>query len=218
MIFTILLFAISLSLDAFVLGISYGIKDIGMPMLPKILICFSSVIYAFIGLGVGKWLLHILGMGFANSVGVCILIIMGIFMIIKSRSNGNIGEKHEDNELNQPGKLLEIAIKSIGITVMVIKNPVRGDIDGSGIIDLKEALFLGIALNMDAITACAASSMVGVSSYFMPLFVGLVQLIFIQTGLWLGKIIVGKKVISEKLISITPGIILITLGLIKAFK
>ena len=218
MIYTILLFAISLSLDAFVLGISYGIKDIRIPSLPKILICFSSVIYAFIGLGLGNWLMHILGVSFANSAGISILIIMGILMIIKSKSNGNIIEKHEENKLNQPSKLVEFAIKSIGITVMVIRNPVKGDIDGSGIIDLKEALFLGIALNMDAITACAASSMVGVSSYVMPLFVGLVQLIFIQTGLWLGKIIVDKKFISEKLISIMPGIILIVLGLVKAFK
>ena len=215
MIYAVILLAISLSIDALGLGVSYGMKGIRVPVFPKVLICFSTVIYAFAGLAIGKELLHIFGMNIANMIGVFILIFIGIFMILKSRkSNRNIEDKIK-NTTEQQRKLLEIAIKSIGITVMVIKNPVAGDIDNSGVIDIKEAILLGIALNMDATAACIGSTMIGFSSLLIPIFIGVVQMLFIGGGLFIGKAMADRKVINEKLISIIPGLILISLGVMR---
>ena len=215
MIYAIILLAISLSIDALGLGISYGMQGIRVPKFPKVLICFSTVIYAFAGLAIGKGLLHIFGMNTANMVGVFILISMGLFMILKSRKSNRSIEEKINNSTEQQRKLLEIAIKSIGITVMVIKNPVEGDIDNSGVIDMKEAILLGIALNMDATAACIGSTMIGVSSLLIPLFIGFVQMLFIGGGLCIGKAMADRKIINEKLISIIPGLILISLGVIR---
>ena len=215
MLWSIILLSTSLSVDALALGISYGMQGVKVPRVPKLLICFSSVVYAMVGLIVGHWLLHILGGDIASRVGIFILIVMGFWMILKSKKSKGGTEERIENTTEQQKKLLEIAIKSIGITVMVIKNPVRGDIDDSGIIDIKEAILLGIALNVDATAACMGSIMVGVSSLLMPIFVGVVQLLFIEGGLYLGNSVISKRVLNEKLISILPGIILISLGLIR---
>lgn len=215
MIYAIILLAISLSMDALGLGVSYGMKGVKVPLMPKILICFSSVMYALLGLVIGSWLLHILGMKFANIIGIVILLSMGIWMILKSRKcNGSIKEVYNQH-MEQQNKLLEIAIKSIGITIMVVKNPVRGDIDNSGTIDIKEAILLGIALNMDAAAACVGTIMIGVSSLFIPFLIGVVQMFFLGGGLFIGRAIAHRNVLNEKLISVIPGLILITLGLIR---
>lgn len=208
--------AISLSIDAFGLGVSYGMQKIRIPLMPKILICFSSVFYALAGLAAGSGLKYILGTNAANMMGVIILISMGAWMIHKA-GNERISIKHktDDAKDSSPGKLLEIAIKSIGITIMVMKNPEKGDIDHSGKIDLKEAALLGIALNMDAAAACIGSVMISVYSWVIPIFVGIIQMLFIEGGLLIGSKIIGGKITNKKLISIIPGLILITMGLLR---
>lgn len=215
MIYAILFLAISLSLDALGLGVSYGIQGIRVPFVPKILICLSSVIYAFLGLVSGSLLLHIVGMNIANSIGILILLLMGFWMIAKSRkSNGSVENKVKE-AVGQQAKHLEIAIKSIGITIMVIKDPVKGDIDKSGIIDIKEAFLLGVALNIDATAACMGITMVGVSSMLMPVLVGLVQMLLLGWGLYIGRTMINKHIVNEKLISVVPGLILVSLGLFR---
>lgn len=217
MLYAGILLAVSLSIDALGLGISYGIQGIKVLLLPKLLICFSSIIYSILGLAGGGWLLHKLGADTADKIGVVILILMGLWMILKSgKNNSGIKEKVKGTQ-EQQRKLAEIAIKSLGITVMVIKNPVRGDIDNSGVIDIKEAAILGLALNMDAAAACMGSTMIGVSSILIPIFIGVVQMLFISIGVWAGKNILSKKVINERLISVIPGLILISLALIRIF-
>ncbi len=215
MIYAIILLAISLSIDALGLGVSYGMKGVKVPLMPKMLICFSSVIYALIGLVIGSWLLHILGMEFANIIGIIILLSMGMWMILKSRKCNDTIKEVYSQHLEQQNKLLEIAIKSIGITIMVVKNPVRGDIDNSGTIDIKEAILLGVALNVDATAACIGTIMIGVSSLFIPLFVGVIQMLFLGGGLYIGRAMADRKVLNERLISVIPGLILITLGLFR---
>ncbi len=211
MVTAIVLLSISLSIDALSMGVSYGMQKVKIPLMPKVLICFSSVIYALMGLIFGGWLFNVLGNKTSNIIGVIILVFIGTWMIHKAYK-GN-ARKKGSNTLNEQGKLAEFAIKSIGITIMVIKNPAKGDIDNSGVIDIKEALLLGIALNMDAAAACMGSVMIGISSWMIPLFVGAVQMLFIEGGLWLGKAIHNRKVLSEKILSVIPGLILISMGL-----
>ncbi len=211
MITAVVLLSISLSIDALSMGVSYGMQKVKIPLLPKILICFSSVIYALMGLVSGGWLFYVLGHKTANIIGVIILVLIGTWMIHKAYK-GN-ARRNGSYMPNEQGKLAEFAIKSIGITIMVIKNPAEGDIDNSGVIDIKEALLLGIALNMDAAAACMGSVMIGLSSWMIPLFVGAVQMLFIEGGLWLGKAIHNRSAFSEKILSIVPGLILISMGL-----
>lgn len=216
MLFLIILLALSLSLDALGIGISYGVSGVKVPFLPKVLICFSSVIYAMIGILFGKSLVVLLGMTLADKFGIGVLLLMGLWMISKA-NNGKPGVKIEVERMgnSQPKKLLEIVLKSFGITIMVIKNPMKGDIDNSGLIDIKEAILLGIALNVDAMVACMGSFMVGMESFLIPVFIGVTQIVSIDVGLLLGKKILNTIKINYKLISIFPGIILILLGLIR---
>ena len=113
-------------------------------------------------------------------------------------SNLNITKKtHIKNE-----ELLKIAIKSLGITIQVLRDPSNCDIDKSGIIDLKESLLLGLALSVDAIGVGIGSALSGYHSVFLPFTVGLFQLILLYVGTYLGKRITAMGKFKEKVIAI----------------
>lgn len=81
---------------------------------------------------------------------------------------------------------------------------------------LTEALFLSFALSIDSIGAGIGFSLIGQNSFFIPLFIGIGQLLFLELGLLLGaRIINQNKLLNNKIISILPGILLILLALLR---
>ncbi|MDP4180011.1 MAG: sporulation membrane protein YtaF [Bacillota bacterium] len=211
MTFTIILLAISLSIDALGVGTVYGLRKIKIPLLSKLFICLFSIVYSAIAQTLGKNLSNILSKNLSSIIGVAILSIMGIWIIIQSFIKSDEPLKTKDNY--KTGKLLEIAIKSFGITIQVIRNPVNMDFDKSGTIDIRESFLLGFALSLDAIGVGIGSSLAGCHSMLIPFVVGLFQLIFLYTGLFLGRKITYFERVNKKIISILPGILLLFLAL-----
>lgn len=215
MLLATILLSISLSLDALGVAISYGIKKVRINLLPQVMLFISSITWSYIGLIIGNVFSKNLGEQKAEYIGIICMIIVGCWIMSKSTAGTQKTEYHI-KELNEKGKkLLEIAIKSVGITIMVIKDPIRGDVDNSGRIDLKEAFMLGIALNIDAAMACMGSVMAGLSCVLMPVFVAAAQVVSIQVGSWMGKKISKTGMFNDKIVSFIPGIVLITLGILK---
>jgi len=217
MLIAIVVLALSLSLDALGVSISYGIKNVEITLLPKVMLFISSMVCSYIGVFFGDLTLKNLGMQNAKVIGILCMIVIGFWMITKSQSKQGKTESCIKDLVKNEKKLLEFAIKSIGITIMVIKDPVKGDVDNSGVIDLKEAFMLGIALNVDAAMGCLGSVMAGLPSAFMPAFIATAQVISIQLGGWLGKKISRAEIFNDKIVSFIPGIVLIALGVMKIF-
>lgn len=215
MLFTIAVLAVSLSLDALGVGLVYGLRAVKIPLLPKLIICAFSILYSFIALIAGKYLAVFFPAYAAKFIGISILILMGVWIILQSfieRKSSSTGKKSlkKSNET-----LFRFVIKSLGITVQVIKNPVEGDIDKSGSIDLSEAVLLGLALSVDAIGVGVGSALTGFHSMYIPFAIGLFQLAFLYLGTCIGGSFKARKAVNEKIISILPGMLLIFLALIR---
>lgn len=213
MIFSILLIAISLSIDAFGAGIAYGMRKIHIPLASKLVICFMSVLYSGIALIAGKAVHKILPPAAANIAGIVILASMGIYIILQAFLKKEEGVS--ERTCKEKKTLLEIAVKSLGITIQVIRNPDNGDIDRSGVIDTREALLLGFALSVDAIGVGIGSALAGISSLFIPFAAGIFQLLLLQAGTFLGKRLGESSKVNKKVISVVPGILLITIALLR---
>ncbi|KNY29153.1 sporulation membrane protein YtaF [Pseudobacteroides cellulosolvens] len=211
MTFTIILLAVSLSTDALGVGTVYGLRRIRIPLGSKLFICFFSIIYSAVAQALGKTLSSVLSKDLSNFIGVGILFFMGIWIILQSIMGSN--ESPRKKELVRTGTLLEIAIKSLGITIQIIRNPIEVDFDKSGTIDLRESILLGFALSLDAIGVGIGSSLAGCQSILIPFAVGFFQLIFLYIGLFIGNRITSYGRINKKIISIIPGILLIALGI-----
>jgi putative sporulation protein YtaF len=208
MIVSIVILAISLSLDALGVGIVYGLKRIKIPFTSKLLICVFSIIYAGMALIFGKALSIILAPFFAKLLGIIVLVLMGIWIIIQA-----LLKEGSDNSTEQT--LWKIVIKSLGITIQVIRNPIEFDIDKSGAIDTPESLLLGLALSVDAIGVGIGSALTGFYSPLIPFAIGLFQMFFLYIGTYLGEKVNLPNRISKKALSLLPGILLIILALIR---
>ncbi len=217
MAITIIVLAISLSIDSLGVGLVYGFRKISIPLFPKLLICLFSIIYSAVALTLGKTLSNILSPSVSKLIGVVILTLMGIWIIFQALTKNHDEGVHNSNIRNKNETLLKIAIKSLGITIQVIRNPENIDMDRSGTIDIGEALLLGFALSLDAIGVGIGSALAGFHSMFIPFAVGFSQLIFLYTGLFIGKKASVFDKINKKLFSVLPGVLLISLAILRLF-
>lgn len=205
LIFQAMLFALALSLDGFGVGFSYGMRKISIPKLPFLIICSSSALAISLSMLIGKFLAAVIPYEIANKTGSLLLIFMGLWILTQSIILNIIPEN----------RIYKLRIKNLRLIVNILKEPVKADIDSSGIIDIKEALFLGIALAMDALGAGFAAAMAGYSPYFTPLCVAIAKFILVSLGLFLGKEFSFIKMKNE--MSLLPGGLIILLGLKNLF-
>lgn len=234
--FSICTLALSLSLDALGVGITYGLRKTRIPLLSKILICFFSIFYAALAQYLGVYLLSVIPHVMSKTIGVLILMSMGLWIIIQGMVKGNNthscdrkkgklnakDNKKPDIRKNGSGKfsneeLLKIGIKSLGITIQVLRDPAKCDIDKSGTIEIKESFLLGFALSIDAIGVVVGSVLSGYHSVLLPFYVGVFQIILLYTGIYLGKKIRAFGKLNEKIITLVSGIFLILLGIIRIY-
>jgi putative sporulation protein YtaF len=208
MIISLIVLAISLSIDALGVGLVYGLKKVSIPLPSKLLICLCSIIYAGLALIIGKALSSILPPIFAKLIGIMILSLMGIWIIIQGLLK-DVADKSSDPTL------WKVAIKSLGVTIQVIRNPMEFDIDKSGAIDTPESLLLGLALSVDAIGVGIGSALTGFYSPLIPLAIGLFQMIFLYIGTYLGEKVALLQRINQRMLALLPGILLIFLAIIR---
>ena len=163
---------------------------------------------------IGKSMAVFLPPFWAKSIGIVILGLMGFWIIIQALLKDN-----DSSPIANPGPeaqtLFKVAIKSLGITIQVIRNPLEFDIDRSGAIDIGESLLLGLALSVDAIGVGIGSALTGFHSPVIPFAIGLFQLIFLYAGTYLGEKITLLNKLNKKMLSVIPGILLIFLALIR---
>lgn len=217
MFLPVIILATSLSLDSLVVGTVYGLRKVKIPLLSKLIICFFSILYSGAALLAGKSLSTILPPFVSKLIGVSILVLMGIWIILNTLLKSEGRDETESDFINEDKTLIKIAIKSLGITIQVIKNPVKGDIDKSGSIDTAESLLLGLALSVDAIGAGVGSALAGFTSVFIPFAVGLFQFLFLYAGSFVGEkfTLVGR--IDKKVLSLLPGLLLIFLAVLRIY-
>lgn len=77
-----LLFAISASLDAFVVGISYGIKKVSISKMQNLIISLSAMLGTYLSIEVGSLLLCFFPSVILSNIGRFILIIWGLYYLL----------------------------------------------------------------------------------------------------------------------------------------
>ncbi len=214
MVLSVILIAVSLSVDAFVAGIAYGIRKVRIPLVSKLVICFMSVFYSGFALIAGRAVYRILPEAVAGLAGTVILAAMGLVIILQAILKKENGASDKSTCVKKE-TLVQIAVKSLGITIQVIRNPHEGDIDRSGSIDLREALLLGLALSMDAIGVGVGSALAGIGSFWIPVASGIFQMLLLYMGTRIGSKLGDSTRLNKKVVSVIPGILLITLALVR---
>ena len=205
--FQILLLAISLSIDAFVIGISYGFRKIFVPLSSKTIITFISFIVTGAATFLGNTLLIIMPFSLAKILGPTMLFVLGIFTILKAYKKS----KNAAPSISRSNDSL------FDITKKIIDDPESCDFNKSSKIDTPESFYLGFALSVDSICTGISSAISGLSSILLPISAALFQFVFLSAGCFAAKKFSSILLIDEKYFSIISGLILIILSGIRLF-
>ncbi len=206
MIYALLLFSLALSVDGFGVGLSYGMQKIKIGRLSFLVICLSSAVAVTISMLIGNLAVFLLPSDRVQQFGAIMLIIVGSWLFIQNLTLNLFPSK----------KVFEFKTPNLRIVVNILKEPEQADFDRSGVIDIREAFFLGFALAMDAFGAGFAAALSGFDPFITPVFVAAAKLILVSAGLWIGKHYVVDKVKGK--VTLIPGCIIIALGVLNFMR
>ena len=210
-----------MSIDSIFVGVSYGIKGTKIPNTSKLIICIFSVIYSAISIASGNLLANIIPTEMVKIFGALILALIGLAMIIKvlkkknQKSNNNNTDEYLIAKQQKTTNASTNFANSLDLTMQILQDPDAGDVDKSGIIDKKESLLLGTALSIDALGAGIGSSFLGMGRWYVPLAIGIFQLLFLCAGLFVGKYCKKNISLKEEYMSVISGVILIGFSIFK---
>lgn len=210
MLLTSIILAIAVSIDSLSVGAIYGIKGIKIPFMSRLIIAFATFISFIISMAFGVSIQTYLSPKSAQFLGAIILLIMGIWLLLKTIIN-------PENDINN-GVTKTIAtfnIKSLGLVIKILREPISADTDTSGTIDPKEATLLGVALALDAFGAGIGAAIAGFNILITTFLVTLSSLAFLSLGLSLGY--QKQLLLKDKKLEFLPAILLISLAVIKFF-
>ncbi len=211
----LLILAISLSIDAFAVGFSLGFKNIKIAVSGFLVIGFTSFLLALVAMCFGSLLSAFFSPHFANLLGGFLLFGMGLWIIFTGLLKADLSKYP-----NRPEEytIKELALQSVGISIRLLKIPQRCDKDLSGHIDQKEALPLACALSFDMLAGGIGIGAMGLSSLWLPLFVGILQMLFLWGGSRLGCLAQDKWQIPEIATTLISSSILIILAFTRMLK
>lgn len=208
----ITLLALAVSLDSFVVGMSYGFRRVALGFSRVALIALLSALLKTISMLFGRSIVGWISPSAAPAIGGMVLIGLGMWflaaaLLAPDEDTDDEGAKeHGDRDPH----LMTLRLRPLGIVVKVLQDPAAFDVDDSRSIGFGEALLLGVALGCDAMGA-------GISAGFLqlPIFttvgsVAVGTVVFLSTGMVAGARL-GRELTARPARAL-PGAILVALG------
>lgn len=204
----LLLLAFAVSLDSFTVGLTYGMRKVTIPNRSFIIILICTFLILMLAMGIGTIIELFISYEAAERLGGMILIGIGIWVIYQTFTS----QKYDTDTAKQY-KIIKFEIKNILIIIKILKKPMEADFDKSGHISSIEALFLGLALSLDAFGAGIGAALIDLPPILFPIVVTVSSMCFVLVGINVGKII--KTTSWMKSLTFLPGLALIVIGLFK---
>lgn len=186
-IIPLLLFSVSCNFDNFIIGVSYGIKDISVRAKENLIIALPTLLGTYLSLSVGHAFFSLLPAHSANILSCLVLFALAAQMIISTK-------KHKTGAENSAEKY---------------------DSDKNGRLDAKEAFMLGLFLAINNIGLGIGFSTSSTDIFLTSLFTCLLSAIGFNIGTKFGKRCF-KSLLGGK-IEIVSASMIIALGIIELF-
>ena len=210
--FIILLFCLAMSLDCIMVGISYGISGISLPVSSMAVVAAISGLVLLASMSLGGILAGIIPIGMLAIISSSVLAIIGIWRICSVKKSRHTKKK------NTP-VLLSFKIPLFHVAVQVSRTPEAADANKDGTVDASDAFVLGIAMALDSLSAGLGAALVGFSPISTSVTAAaccfLCILISLKAGARFRLTLVGSqhKYITKDTAAYVSGIILILLAI-----
>jgi putative sporulation protein YtaF len=207
----LLFFACALSLDALSAGFAYGLRRIRIPFLSQIIFFGATTLTVGFSLACGHLASGVIPPVWGSRLGGAILLGIGIWWYLR-----RLKEQQKNPLPECEITLVNFKIASLAVIIKILDEPVRADMDSSGMISSQEAVFLGFALSLDAFGAGFGLAMAGANSLLAALLIGVFQQLFIMLGIWYGRFALLSWLRSQG--PLLSSLVLCCLGLIRLLQ
>ncbi|WP_198402124.1 sporulation membrane protein YtaF [Paenibacillus crassostreae] len=221
-ILALMLLSFAVSLDSFGVGITYGLRKLKIPLLSIMIISTLSGVVIYISMQLGVLLANLISPIVASVVGAMILIVMGLWslmqMIVQKEKDplvesGNVKRIEEMLPLPVERKVFSFEIRKMGLVIQILRTPSSADVDESGSISGYEAMWLGIALSLDALGAGLGAALLGFPPWSTSLVIALFSGSFLVVGMNTGFRFATKS--WTRHMAAIPALLLIVMGIMK---
>ena len=169
-------FAISSSIDNFGVGVSYGVTKIRIGLRANLLIAIIAFVFSVTGIYFGGYISKIMPGTLSTVVAALFVLIIGVRIILIT-----LTAKRKASQSQAESKPESKRFTSY------VDEPERADKDKSGEISITEALVLGVAVSMNALTNGLGAGLMKLSPMYVSTAAALFSFIAIWSGVKLGE-------------------------------
>ncbi|MGG0275414.1 sporulation membrane protein YtaF [Bacillus rhizoplanae] len=205
--FSLILLAFTLSLDSCSVGLTYGLRNVRIPLKSIIVIGICSAVVMILSMGIGHMIAQVFSPVLATKIGGLVLVAIGAWVLYQ------FFQSDKKEEAPQEEKVWNLEIASLGLVIQILRKPTVADFDKSGTISGMEALLLGMALSLDSFGAGIGASLLGYSPFTMAGLVAVMSSLFLFIGMKAGTILSNMRWLQK--LTFLPGILLIIIGIWK---
>ncbi|MBR0599617.1 manganese efflux pump [Sinanaerobacter chloroacetimidivorans] len=201
------LLALSLNIDSLSIGVNYGLRKIKISFPALITIVMMSLGALTLSFSIGHIIFSFVSIFVSKMISSFLLISLGCVLFAQTLMNIHYPAASEAFIIKK------IKIKPLNIIVNIVREPENADIDHSGVIDFKEAIYIGSALSIDALTIGLSLAAYQIHLPGFLILTAVTNFSFLVCGELIGKFV--GKFISENKLKMAASITLILLGLTK---
>ena len=208
-LFYVLLLGLAVSIDGFVAGIAYGLKNIDMPFTSLSIVGFVAAICTAVAMVMAYLVGQFINTDIAIFIGALLLIMLGLWSLFQQYLTKDIASYEMDGQVT--ARKLTFSLGRLVISIMA--KPETADVDKLGIISPLEAVFLGLAVGADAMVGTFAAALMGPMPLYTPAVIGIIHMLCIAGGFYSAHKLISEKV--KKQFPYLPGALLILLGILR---
>lgn len=106
-----------------------------------------------------------------------------------------------------------LELRKLGVVIQILRSPSKADMDNSGSISVQEAMWLGIALSLDAFGAGLGAALLGFPTLWTALVIALFSGVFLSLGMKVGLRFAALRWMRR--LSVLPALLLMFMGIMK---
>ncbi|MGQ9778318.1 MAG: sporulation membrane protein YtaF [Bacillota bacterium] len=201
----IFLLLLATSLDGLSAGLAYGLRGISFPWRSRLIVVGISVLALYFAVWGARSVGGLIRPAPARILGGMLLFALGLW---------TAGKNLLPRRLFPAGHIWTWRIRPLGLVIQIVREPLAADLDASGAIDGREALWLGLALSLDTLGTSFLVALGGKVPFFLPFLLGFANWLFLSAGLAGGRLFAHEE---WPLLRVLPGLILMLLGLLRIF-
>lgn len=174
----------ALSFDAFLVSITYGLDNIKVNRSASVIIGFIGTLFLFLSLSFATLLQQLLSEKMALALSAGLLMLLGCCTLFNSLWKSWLGKLKK-----QP---MCVRFKNIVLLLEIAEDEKNADMDNSNTLSVKEAIMLATALSMDSLASGFAYGLAMTPTFVLYLVNFIVCVLFVDTGLVIGKKMKGR--------------------------